>query len=86
MRSTKALIPTLLLGNRSLEDGMLLVINVFMVCASISEKSIVIPKTLALELEILEEIQAKLGLDKKKEKKHKATPILDLSKTDKVLF
>jgi hypothetical protein len=40
------------------------------------------PETLALELEILEEIQADYGLDKKKEKKRKAPPLLDLSKTE----
>jgi hypothetical protein len=40
------------------------------------------PKTLALELEILEEIQADYGLDKKKEKKRKAPQLLDLSKTE----
>jgi hypothetical protein len=39
-------------------------------------------ETLALELEILQEIQADLGLDKKKEKKRKAPPLLDFSKTE----
>lgn len=40
------------------------------------------PETLALESEILEEIQAEAGLDKKKDKKRKAPPLLDLSKTE----